>query len=157
MGEMGQLHVSGQRGCSYPLTYIYRKEEKVSQESLVKAFASGDERLYEFTLLKGQHFKLDNAVVYKELKSLLVDGPLWTYIKKFDNAANGREAILMLQRQMEGESFTLARKNQAYADLNTATYKGERPTGPLLSMWRNTKQLIMSWLYVVRQSQKVKR
>ena len=28
---------------------------------------------------------------------------------------------------MEGESFTLTRKNPAYADLNTATYKGERP------------------------------
>lgn len=81
--EKWDNYMSQVRGAACnPLIYLYTKEEKASPESLVETFESGDERLYAYTL-KGRHYKLDSVVVYMELKSLQVDVPIWTFIKKF--------------------------------------------------------------------------
>lgn len=125
--EKWDNYMSQIRGAAHiSLRYIYRANFEGELVSDGQEYEDLDSYLYKSTLLSGQHFKLDNATVYKELKSLVVNGPLWTYVKKFDKAENGREALLALRRQMEGDSAILTRKNQAYADITAAAYRGER-------------------------------
>lgn len=124
--EKWDNYMSQIRGAAHiSLTYVYRTGEEQPADADEEEMDT-DTWLYHHTLHSGQHFKLDNHTVYKELKSLVVDGPLWTYVKKYDKVKNGRAALLALKRQMEGESFLLTRKNQAYGDISTAAYSGER-------------------------------
>jgi hypothetical protein len=84
------------------------------------------ERLIATTALNGTHFELDNRTLYDEFKPLVVDGPGWSFIKKFDRTKNGRGAVLALKSQAEGTSAKLTRKQTAYASLASSTYLGPR-------------------------------
>jgi hypothetical protein len=109
-----------------PLSYLVREHEEVTQEQLDAEYKSVQERLIATTSLNGSHFELDNRTLYDEFKPLVVDGPGWSFIKKFDRAKDGRGAVLALKLQAEGTSAKLTRKQAAYASIATSAYLGPR-------------------------------
>ncbi len=56
----------------------------------------------------------------------MVDGPGWSFIKKFDKLKDGRRAVLALKAQAEGTSAKLTRKQAAYASIASSAYLGPR-------------------------------
>jgi hypothetical protein len=61
-------------------------------------------------------------MLYDELKPLVVDGPGWAFVQKFDKAKDGRRAVLTLESQAEGFSAMLTWKAKAYAAIASAMY-----------------------------------
>ena len=109
-----------------PLSYLIREHDEVTPELREAEYATMQERLIATTALNGTHFELDNRTLYDEFKPLVVDGPGWSFIKKFDRTKNGRGAVLALKSQAEGTSAKLTRKQTAYASLASSTYLGPR-------------------------------
>ena len=58
----------------------------MTQDQLDATNGSTQERLIAATALSGAHFDLDNCNLYDEFKPLVVDGPGWSLIKKFDRS-----------------------------------------------------------------------
>jgi hypothetical protein len=57
---------------------------------------------------------------------LVVDGPGWVFVRRFDKAKDGRSAVLALQGQAEGVSAKLTRKaKQVYASITSVTFRGQ--------------------------------
>ena len=109
-----------------PLSYLVREHEEVTAEHFDAAYQSLQERLIATTAMNGTHFDLDNRTLYDEFKSLVVDGPGWSFIKKFDKTKDGRSAVLALKSQAEGTSAKLTRKQAAYASIASSAYLGPR-------------------------------
>ena len=109
-----------------PLSYLVREHQAVNNEMLDAVYASVQERLISTTALSGAHFDLDNRTLYDEFKPLVVDGPGWSFIKKYDKAKDGRGAVLALKTQAEGTSAKLTRKQSAYASITSSAYLGPR-------------------------------
>ena len=109
-----------------PLTYLIRDHGTVTQELLDAAYSTTQERLIATTALSGAHFELDNRTLYDEFKPLVVDGPGWSFIKRFDKKKDGRGAVLALKTQAEGTSAKLTRKQAAYASIASSAYHGPR-------------------------------
>ena len=102
------------------------RDEKETPEVLNPVdFANPTEYLIEATIFRGRHFELDNPRFYRELKSFVVNGEGWSYIKKFERSQDGRKAYLALKRQCEGTASKITRKNKAYASIANATYSGQ--------------------------------
>jgi hypothetical protein len=89
-------------------------------------YGSVTERLIATTALSGPHFELDNQTLYDELKPLVVDGPGWSFVKKYDKKKEGRKAVLALRTQAEGTSAKITRKAAAYASIASSSYSGPR-------------------------------
>jgi hypothetical protein len=64
--------------------------------------------------------------LYNELKPLVVDGPGWAFVRRFDKAKDGRAAVLALRAQAEGPAAEQVRIAKAYASISTAVYRGQR-------------------------------
>ena len=109
-----------------PLTYLIRDHDAVTPELLAADYASTQERLFATTSLSGAHFELDNRTLYDEFKPLVVDGPGWSFIKRFDKKKDGQGAVLALKAQAEGTSAKLTRKQAAYASIASSAYLGPR-------------------------------
>ena len=109
-----------------PLTYLIREHGEVTPEIMTAEYVSTQERLIATTSHTGAHFDLDNRTLYDEFKPLVVDGPGWSFIKKFDKGKDGRGAVLALKSQAEGTSAKLTRKQAAYASISSSTYMGPR-------------------------------
>ena len=109
-----------------PLTYLIRDHEVVTAEMLDATYATTQERLIATTALRGAHFELDNRTLYDQFKPLVVDGPGWSFIKRFDKKKDGRGAVLALKTQAEGTSAKLTRKQAAYASIASSAYLGPR-------------------------------
>jgi hypothetical protein len=109
-----------------PLTYLVREHGEVTPEIRAAAYASDVDRHIATTVHEGRHFDLDNTTLYDELKSLVVDGPGWAFVRRFDRTKNGRAAVLALKAQAEGVSSKLTRKAKAYASITNAVYRGLR-------------------------------
>lgn len=77
-------------------------------------------------VLKGRNLKLDNERVWNELKSLVMNGPGWSFIKGFEDSMDGRGGILELKRKNEGEFSTNVRKQKAYKSLRETIFSGPR-------------------------------
>ena len=77
-------------------------------------------------LLSGQHFTVDNESIWEIVKSLVIDGFGWSFVKHFDRNMDGRAALLTLGRQCEGKTSIKTRKNKAYASISNLRYKGIR-------------------------------
>jgi hypothetical protein len=56
-----------------------------------------------------------------QIQTLVVDGPGWSFIKKFDKTKDGRDGILVLKTQAKGALAKLTRKQAAYAKLASST------------------------------------
>lgn len=109
-----------------PMKYLIREEAVVTADARTKAYPTVDERLIATTLHSGQHYLIDNKRLFNEIKALTVDGPGWTYIKRYDKAENGRAAYTALKQQCEGNSAITTRKMKAYNMISSAKYFGER-------------------------------
>jgi hypothetical protein len=112
-----------------PLSYLVREHEEVTPAIQNADYGSVQERLIATTALSGPHFELDNRTLYDEFKALVVDGPGWSFVKKYDKQKSGRKAVLALKTQAEGTSSKITRKNAAYATLASAAYHGPRKGG----------------------------
>ena len=75
-----------------PLIYLTRDEKKTPEVLNPGDFASPTEYLIEATILSGRHFELDNPRFYRKLKSFVVKGEGWSYIKKYEKTQDGRKA-----------------------------------------------------------------
>jgi hypothetical protein len=60
------------------------------------------------------------------LKTFVVNGEGWSYIKKFERSQDGRKAYLALKTQCEGTASKITRKNKAYASIANVSYSGSR-------------------------------
>ncbi|KAI2494735.1 hypothetical protein MHU86_19772 [Fragilaria crotonensis] len=86
-----------------PLVYLTRDEREAPENVLDPAdFGSPMEYLIEATVLEGRHYELDNPRFYRELKTFVVNGEGWSYIKKFERSQDGRKAYLALKTKCEG-------------------------------------------------------
>jgi hypothetical protein len=74
--------------------------------------------------LTGDDFRIDNRRVYLVLKGLVIDGPGWAFIRKFNKDQDGRGAYFALKAQAEGQSAITTRLNKAYAMIQNASYNG---------------------------------
>ena len=109
-----------------PLVYLTRNERETPDVLDPRDFASPTEYLIEATIFSGRHFELDNPRFYRELKSFIVNGEGWSYVKKFERSQDGRKAYLALKTQCEGTASKITRKNKAYASIANAAYSGQR-------------------------------
>jgi hypothetical protein len=108
------------------LSYLVRDHEEVTRAHHDAEYQSVQERLIATTALNGTHFNLDNRTLYDEFKPLVVDGPGWSFIKKFDRLKDGRAAVFALKSQAEGTSAKLTRRQSAYASIASSAYLGPR-------------------------------
>ena len=109
-----------------PLIYLTRDDKDAPAVLDPANFESHTEYLIEATVLEGRHYEIDNPRFYRELKSFVVNGEGWSYIKKYERSQDGRKAYLALKTQCEGTASKITRKNKAYASIANATYSGSR-------------------------------
>ena len=83
-------------------------------------------RVTAIVLLSGEHYAVDNVSLWEIVKSLVIDGFGWSFVKKFDRSMDGRGAVMALRRQCEGKTSIKTRKNKAYASIASSTYRGIR-------------------------------
>ena len=75
--------------------------------------------------LEGPEYVADNESVWKMLKPLVVDGPMWTHVRAWDKTYLGHDAWLALVSQMEGSLAVMLQRNMAYAALRMLRYTGQ--------------------------------
>jgi hypothetical protein len=109
-----------------PLSYVYRPHDTVTAEIRAAIYDDEEDRYIATTVLTGRHFQLDNKRVWNELKPLVIDGPGWVFIKSLEQTKHGRNAILTLQRQNEGENSVIIRKQKAYTALKGLAFTGPK-------------------------------
>jgi hypothetical protein len=125
--ELFTTYLGRVRGAALvPLTYLVREHSAVTEEIRNRAYPTPEDRLIATTALAGSHYVLDNRTLYDEFKPLVVDGPGWSFVKRFDKAKDGRSAIMALKTQAEGTSAKLTRKQAAYAKVISSSYLGPR-------------------------------
>lgn len=107
-----------------PLSYVVRENKDVTPEALGDTYESVDAQLVATLSLTGDDFRIDNRRVYLVLKGLVIDGPGWAFIRKFNNNQDGRGAYFALKAQAEGQSAITTRLNKAYAMIQNASYNG---------------------------------
>jgi hypothetical protein len=108
-----------------PLAYLIRDHEEVTNEIRNVYDSKGDSLIAIMTLL-GSHYDIDNKTLYEKLKPLVVDGPGWGFIKKFDKLSDGQKADLALRAQAERQLAQLTRKAKAYASMASSAFRGQR-------------------------------
>jgi hypothetical protein len=106
-----------------PLAYVIREDE-VPQAN--QAFQTEHHRLKAVTPLMGVEFDEDNGWVFDILKSLLVNGPAWTWMQAYNNTRNGRQAWISLVNHFEGDAQRDRVKDHAYSSIAAAKYYGNR-------------------------------
>ena len=95
-----------------PLAYVIREDEKPQPNQI---FQTEHHRLIAITPLLGIEYDKDNGRVFDILKSLLVNGPAWTWMRAFNSTRNGRSAWLSLVTHFEGDAHRDRVKDKAYA------------------------------------------
>jgi hypothetical protein len=109
-----------------PILYVVCDHDVVTEEIRDAEYTTHTMKVSALLRLSGEHFDVDNASVWEILKGLVIDGFGWSFVKRFDNSMNGREAISALRRQCEGMTSVKTRKNKAYASIANAVYRGIR-------------------------------
>jgi hypothetical protein len=94
------------------VTLIYPVQEQVKMTPEIrdaKYTSAKDERI-AITAHSGAHYELDNQYLYDKLKPIMVDGPGWSFVKKFDKkkAKDGRSIVMVLKTHAEGTLAKLA-------------------------------------------------
>jgi predicted RNA-binding protein YlxR (DUF448 family) len=109
-----------------PLVYLAREDADDGDDIDPKNYDSPLQYLNDATIFEGCHYELDNPRFYRELKSFVINGEGWSYIKRFEKKQDGRSAYMALKSQCEGTASKITRKNRAYASIANATYNGQR-------------------------------
>jgi len=110
-----------------PLSYVVRPDPVVTNLERNFIYPSNEERLIRCTLHQGSWFRQDNARLWNELKTTVIDGPAWAFTQQYDREGRGRQAWMALVQQAEGDASMNLRKQRAYAAVANARYVGERP------------------------------
>jgi hypothetical protein len=131
-------HVKG-AAHTIPLTYLIRNHDEVMDEIRNTVYDSEGERLIAITIHDGNHYNNNDKTLYDELKPLVVDGPGWGFIKKFDKNRDGHKAILALRAQAKGQLVKLIRKAKAYSSMSSSVFRGQRRGFTLTIMSRFTR------------------
>lgn len=84
-----------------PLAYIIR-EHKASLGN--PAYQSDHHRIIVITLLVGPEFDEDNRKVFDLLKSWIINGPAWTWMRAYNPTRNGCQAWLSLVNHFEKDA-----------------------------------------------------
>jgi hypothetical protein len=106
--------------------YVVRDHDEVDEEIRDAEYESHSKKIGAIVLLSGQHFTVDNESVWEIVKSLVIDGFGWSFVKRYDRTMDGRAAVLALRRQCEGKTSIKTRKNKAYASIAGSRYRGIR-------------------------------
>jgi hypothetical protein len=106
-----------------PLAYVIREEENPPANQVLQ---TEHHRLITVTPLLGVEFDEDNGRVFDILKSLLINGPAWTWIRAFNNTRNGRQAWISLITHFEGDVQRDRVKDHAYSSIAATRYYGDR-------------------------------
>ena len=84
-----------------------------------------ERRMYQLPL-NGASFEADNRIVYRKLKSFLIDSPGWAWIEPFNATKNGRNAFLAWSNHYNGYGELSKRTALAKARLDGLHYKNKR-------------------------------
>jgi hypothetical protein len=106
-----------------PVDYIVRPVLDDSDDELF--FDEDETRRYQMPLT-GENFKRDNKLVFRILKSACVKSDAWTWIQKYDRAADGRGAWLALVDHYDGTGELNKRVEHAKAEIARLHYKDEK-------------------------------
>lgn len=110
-----------------PLEYIGRKDDEPEvEEERDETYNTEHERLVKTTPLTGTAYEFDNGQVWSIVKQLTLNGPAWAYISQYEDSRDGRAAIKSLIAHYEGPTQISKEKLQAYEELRTAEYWGEK-------------------------------
>lgn len=106
-----------------PLNYIVcwrdEPEENAEEENDAKEAVA-------LAPLQGDAFAIDNRKVYEILKSLIIEGPVWSYFTTaVDKAKDGRAAWILLRDHFEGETYLNCDVEEAEAVIEALHYKKE--------------------------------
>ena len=111
--------------AAIPLTFVVREREDPGlNQDEPQEFNSIDEDLIRTTVHTGPMFVRANKEVFAALKEGVLDGPGWTFIKKFERKLDGRGAFMSLKAQATGQSAVASRKAKAYASIAGSVYHG---------------------------------
>ena len=77
--------------------------------------------------LEGVEFTADSKRYFETLKPLLLEGPEWTFIRKFDKDNDGRRTIIALCAQAEGPNTKKIQISAVYHEILAARYRGGPP------------------------------
>ena len=132
--ELLSTHLAKQRNASLgvPLSYLIRPNDDGKDPSK-EAFTSLDQKLIACIELHHKIFAHDNTQLYDLLKTKVVAGDLWSFIKPFDASKNGRGAYKALLNQAEGPAYQQSRVTNAYKNLERLHYSGKSRNFPFSS------------------------
>jgi hypothetical protein len=114
------------RAAKISLAYTIRDHDVVTHAIRGDLYNTHTKRIMSIVLLSGEHYVVDNSSLWEIVKTLVIDGFGWSFVKRFDKNMDGRAAILALRRQCEGKTSVKTRKNKAYASIASSTYRGIR-------------------------------
>ena len=117
-------HIRG-AAAQTPIVYTIRAEAEVNDETRAAVYETLDDDLRATIVLQGEAFRIDNIRTFAIMKPLLVDGPAYPFIQRFNRTQNGREAFLSLKAQAEGQSAVATRLAKAYAEIANASFTGK--------------------------------
>mmetsp|Transcript_6983 Transcript_6983/g.10172 ORF Transcript_6983/g.10172 Transcript_6983/m.10172 type:complete len:493 (+) Transcript_6983:2497-3975(+) len=122
--EVMDTYLNTQLGCSgIPLNYIIRKEAVADDE---EEYDNDAERAVAIAPLDGQAFEIDNRRVYAIIKSLIIEGPAWSFITPaVDRAKNGRRAWSLMRDHYGNETFMNREIEEAANAIEHLHYKKE--------------------------------
>lgn len=122
--EVMDTYLNTQMGCSgIPLNYIICKEDEPDEDV---EYDNDAEMAAAIAPLEGQAFEVDNRRVYAIIKSLIIEGPAWSYIMPaVDRAKNGRRAWKLLRDHYGNETFMNREIEEADSAIERLHYKKE--------------------------------
>eukprot|EP00957_Ditylum_brightwellii_P198662 15141333-Ditylum_brightwellii.AAC.1 len=74
-----------------PLSYLIQTHDEPEPDMYLAPYDTLEEYLIHCMLHKDRWYVIGNKSLWIILKELTVDGPVWSFIKQFDKASNGRQ------------------------------------------------------------------
>ena len=85
-------------------------------------YANKREEQIQTVAISGHHYNCDNMRFYALLKSLTLEGPVWTWMEPFGTVLDGRGAFMALVVHYKGDSTQNYNKELAYKSIKGAIY-----------------------------------
>jgi len=107
-----------------PMVYLVRKDTTPTAEQLRATYESIDDDLVLTVRHVGEHYRQDNQRFFDDLKTMMINGPAWPFVQKFNKKRDGRAAYFAVKEQAEGQTATATRRAKQYAILASTIYNG---------------------------------
>ena len=109
-----------------PISYVYRENEEPLDFLMAEFIDEGtDNFLMQRTLLSGTTYRVDNTTVWQIIARLTINDVAWPYIRHYEVEQDGRNAVLTLRRQCEGDASKLSLQAKANAIIHETKYTGK--------------------------------